>query len=530
MRAIPVPRARALVLAIVGFAAAATAGSAGAVTPSSFGTAATYAAGAGAISIVAADLDHNGSKDLAVANQTAGTITILLGNGRGSFTAAAGSPIALAIHPSAIAAADLDGDGRPELVLAGGTSSSTITLLLNDGGGAFTTYGTFATSSNPSSVTASDFNGDGTMDVAVACYEGFSVNIFLGGGSSHLTAAPSFSPGGPAATVAAPDLNGDGKRDLVSMVGDGTVSIGIGAGDGTFSFGSRAQLGSPGNGFALNVATGDFNEDGKADLASADLNRSAVDVALGDGSSLVFPGLTLPALDSAPRGIATADFNGDSHADLVVSRRGADDLVVLHGAGSGNAFGTPTTIATGTGPVSVVTADFDGNGSADLATANYDAGTVSVALNSAGGSGGGGGGSGSTEVTATVAPTLTVSAPASIAFPTLAVGQTSSPLAVPITVSSNATGGYQLGVTRTAFSAGDIPLSISSAAPASGMLLDLSGTTAIPTAGSLNVGHRTSTITAAGGDSWPTSLVLGPVPLVASGTHTSTVTFTVTGL
>ncbi|MDX6505609.1 MAG: hypothetical protein QOG06_253, partial [Gaiellaceae bacterium] len=95
MRAIPVPRARALVLAIVGFAAAATAGSAGAVTPSSFGTAATYAAGAGAISIVAADLDHNGSKDLAVANQTAGTITILLGNGRGSFTAAAGSPIAL---------------------------------------------------------------------------------------------------------------------------------------------------------------------------------------------------------------------------------------------------------------------------------------------------------------------------------------------------------------------------------------------------------------------------------------------------
>jgi hypothetical protein len=133
--------------------------------------------------------------------------------------------------------------------------------------------------------------------------------------------------------------------------------------------------------------------------------------------------------------------------------------------------------------------------------------------------------SASTCVTADVVSTITVTAPALISFGSLAVGETSAPAAAPVNVKSNA-GGYQLSVTRTAFTNGDLPLSVASAAPADpAQLLDLSGLTAIPTIGSVDIGHR-SGVTPEAGDTWPLSLTLGPVPATATGTHASIVTFT----
>jgi hypothetical protein len=134
--------------------------------------------------------------------------------------------------------------------------------------------------------------------------------------------------------------------------------------------------------------------------------------------------------------------------------------------------------------------------------------------------------SANTCVTADVVSTITVTAPALISFGSLAVGETAGPAAAPVNVKSNA-GGYQLSVTRTAFTNGDLPLSIDSAAPPAGTALDLAGLTAIPL-GPLNlaIGHRAGSITAAEGDTWPLSLTLGPVPATATGTHASIVTFT----
>ena len=129
-------------------------------------------------------------------------------------------------------------------------------------------------------------------------------------------------------------------------------------------------------------------------------------------------------------------------------------------------------------------------------------------------------------VTAEVVSTITVTAPALVAFPPLAVGGTSPLVAAPVNVKSNG-GGYQLSVTRTVFTRGDIPLSIELGASADAdQISDLAGASPIPTSGNLNIGHRTGSITPAGGDTWATSMRLGPVPPVASGTHASIVTFT----
>ncbi|HJZ62525.1 MAG TPA: hypothetical protein VKD47_10255 [Miltoncostaeaceae bacterium] len=138
-----------------------------------------------------------------------------------------------------------------------------------------------------------------------------------------------------------------------------------------------------------------------------------------------------------------------------------------------------------------------------------------------------------TNVSVTVNETLAITAStASVDFGAVAEGANpSSPASV--TVKSNHVGGYQLAVSRTAFTNGDIPLTFAPGATPSGAVADAAADTAIPTAGSLNIGHRAAganEITPSLGDAWSFNLKLGPVPFVRAGAHSSTVTFTVVGL
>jgi hypothetical protein len=138
-------------------------------------------------------------------------------------------------------------------------------------------------------------------------------------------------------------------------------------------------------------------------------------------------------------------------------------------------------------------------------------------------------------VTANVAATIIVTSPTSISFPALGAGETSSAVPVPVNVKSNDGLGYQLNVTRTAFTNGDLPLSIGSGAVTFPQVLDLPGgpigpttsNTPIPTSGpNLNIGHST-TVTSNAGDDWPFNFTLGPIPFnVPAGQHQSVVTFT----
>jgi hypothetical protein len=274
------------------------------------------------------------------------------------------------------------------------------------------------------------------------------------------------------------------------------------------------------------VAIADTDGDGLRDVISA--GGTTVDVFSSLGGNHSFK---VGAAQSAVA-VAAADLNGDGLPDAVVADENGNSVWVLQNTGGGN-LATAQQFTVGAHPLAVALADLNGDGEPDIVTANQGSDSASVLFNTtAAPAGGGSPNGGEASVTATVAPTLTVSVAPSLTIPALAVGQTSAPAGLPVTVTSNDTLGYELTVSRSAFTNGDLPLSIQDGTPSdAGMLSDLAGAAqAIPTSGALDVGHRNGTISGAGGDVWPTSVVLGPIPQTASGSHVATVTFTVTGL
>jgi hypothetical protein len=290
--------------------------------------------GAGAMALAVGDLNGDGTADLAVANHNDNTVTILLGNGDGSFTQATNSPVTVGTGPMSLAVGDLSGDGTADLVVAN-VNDSTVTILLGNGNGTFTQAANSPISvagASPTSVAMGDFNRDGIQDVAVAIAGPNDVSILLGNGDGTFTKAT----GSPVAvgetpySIAVGDLNGDGIADLVtannaSVNGNpGTVTVLLGRGDGSFAAASGSPVAVGTN--PLIVAVGDLNADGKADLAVTNEVDNTVSVLLGNGDG-TFTHTTANQTPTgfAPWSVALADFNGDGGADLAV---GNSDLLV----------------------------------------------------------------------------------------------------------------------------------------------------------------------------------------------------------
>ena len=331
-----------------------------------------------------ADFNGDGKPDLAVANANDNTVTILLGNGTGGFTAAPGSPVAVGAGPFSVAAGDFNGDGEADLVVTNSVGNSVSILLGNASGGFAPAPGSpVAVGTTPSSAAVADLNGDGKADLAVANSDGNSVSVLLGNGTGGFTAAPGspLTVGTYPFSVVAGDFNGDGKTDLAMVNARGnSVSILLGNGTGGFT----AAPGSPitvGN-FPSSATTGDFNGDGKADLAVADFNGSNVSVLLGNGDGTFTAAAGSPvAVGTNPYSIKTADFNGDGKADLATANFADNTLSVLLGNGSGGFTAVPgSPVAVGAGPDSLTAADVNGDARPDLIVSNSTDNTVSVLL------------------------------------------------------------------------------------------------------------------------------------------------------
>ncbi len=183
-----------------------------------------------------------------------------------------------------------------------------------------------------------------------------------------------FDAGNFAASVAVGDFNGDGKQDLaVANAGANNVSIFLGDGFGHFS--ATTSVGA-GDG-AWSVAVGDFNGDGKQDLAVADRASGKVSILLGNGDG-AFSFVADYTIGTYPFSVVVGDFNGDGNQDLAVGDRGSNDVAILLGDGAGN-FSVSGNVPADN-PLAVAVGDFNNDGNQDLAIASRNTNSVSILL------------------------------------------------------------------------------------------------------------------------------------------------------
>ncbi len=350
-------------------------------------------------SVATGDFNGDGYPDVVVANTYCYSInnpcvSVLLNRGDGTFQPAVDYPTAGGGNPWSVAVADVNGDGKPDIVVAN-SSNGTVGVLLGKGDGTFhpvVTYSSGGTS--PEYVAVADVNGDGKLDLLVAnwcasadCGTDGVVGVLLGNGDGTFQPTQTYDSGAPGATwVVVADVNGDGKPDVVVVNNnDGPTFIGIllGNGDGTFQTAATFNLGEPGYGMVV----ADVNGDGKPDLIVSGY------VMFGNGDGTFQPPVQVDRYDPA-FSVAVVDVNGDGKPDLVWAGgyEGQLGIVGVQLRNGDGTFQTPVNYDSGGyQPRGVAVADVNGDGKPDLVVVNYCAtsvfpcpvdGTLGVLVNS----------------------------------------------------------------------------------------------------------------------------------------------------
>jgi hypothetical protein len=341
-----------------------------------FKTHVDYSAGTGPTAIAVGDLNGDGKLDLVVADGGGDNISILLGNGDGTFGAA--THYSTGKTPNSVAIGDLNADGIPDLVVAdeGGTS---VSVLIGLGEGSFKAQVKYTVGTNPISVTLGDFNADGFLDIAAANYGSNNASILLNNHDGTFGSATNYSVGLSPYQVAAADLNRDGTLDLAVVAFDDTISVLLGNGNGSFktavSYSTR-QNGSDG------LAVADFNRDGIPDLLSSDFYSNTATLLLGNGDG-TFQSAYSYAIGNKPNAVAVADLNGDGSPDVIsannlspssINNTNGNITVVLgNGDGTlraGRAYLTGDQTH-GNNAAALVSADFNRDGIPDIVTSNF---------------------------------------------------------------------------------------------------------------------------------------------------------------
>ncbi len=295
--------------------------------------------------------------DLVVTNiGTSDNMSILLGNGDGSFGAPTTFPVGFA--PNDVAVGDFNGDTKLDLATAN-TGTNDISILLGTGTGSFGTATNFPSgSSAPEVIVVGDFNGDTKLDLVVINQIG-NLSILLGTGTGSFGTATNFNAGTRPSDVAVADFNGDTKLDLV-VSNRNSDNVSILLGDGAGSFGAPTNFNLLGGTSPMGVAVGDFNGDTKLDLAVANDGSNSVSILLGDGAGSFGTATNFPV--GKPSSVAVGDFNRDLNLDLAIAKCGADSVSILLGDGAGS-FGLSGSniFLVGDCPIGVTVGNFDGS-------------------------------------------------------------------------------------------------------------------------------------------------------------------------
>ena len=345
-------------------------------------------AGAGPTALATGDFDGDGRPDMAVVDGDSNQVTILLGSGDGAFRTAQTVPVGQA--PIGIVAGDFNGDGVTDLAVAdyGLTGPGDVTILLGNGDGTFRALAPIAAGVNPRNLVSADFNGDGVPDLAVSDAGSDAVSILLGRGDGTFATPVSVPVGADPRGLVAGDFDGDGHLDLaVADFGSNAVTILHGLGDGGFVVGATVAVGL----HPYGLAAGDFEGDGHLDLAvtesgysdldpdpSAETGGNAVTILHGTGNgSFRIAGAYAAGL--RPTDVLAGDFNGDGRPDLAVANALSSTVSILINEGAG-VFGVGETLAVGAVPVGLASTDLDGDGHADLAVAVEEPSQLAVRL------------------------------------------------------------------------------------------------------------------------------------------------------
>jgi hypothetical protein len=365
-----------------------------------------FDSGGGPSDVAATDINGDGKLDLIVANSNGRSVSVLLNTsvpGSMIVTFDTRAPFDTGDSPTSLATGDLNGDGRPDLIVANSVDSS-VSVLLNTTEPesrvpSFAPQQTFETGSYPFAITAADVNGDDRTDIVVANYMDNTLSVLVnltapGAMTPRLAAQKVFSTGVNPFSATTADVNADGLADLVTanLYGDSVSVLVNSSRSGTMELGFGPQQSFPSGVGSDHVASADFNGDGLPDLVVANYNDHTASVLL----NATLAGADLPAF--APRqvlaaghhpyAVIAADVSLDGSPDIIVANDLDSTLSVLVNRTSAGAtaldFAEQEQFGTGSFPAAVTAADVNGDGDLDLVSANYVGGTASVLLNAAG--------------------------------------------------------------------------------------------------------------------------------------------------
>ena len=331
-----------------------------------------------------ADFNGDGRLDLAVANTSDNTVSIILAKPDGTYDSKV--DYAVGNTPLQLVAGDFNSDGKMDLVVVNSVGN-TVSVLLGVGDGTMQGQVTYPTGVMPAAITAADFNGDKKTDLAITNQTDGTVSILFGNGDGTFTGqSPALAVGPTPFAIASGDMSGDGKPDLLVLSGSinsaATLSLFRNNGNGTFAAGSTLLTGALGS-----MAVGEINHDSNLDIAVTEYNTELVDILLGNGNgtfqkqSFVAGGFST----GSPLAITLGDFNHDGNTDLAVPTFSFVGIYLGKGDGT---FQSPLGcgIPTSAYPRKLAVGDFNNDGLTDLAAVIQDLDEAVILLGNGDGS------------------------------------------------------------------------------------------------------------------------------------------------
>ncbi|CAF1085715.1 unnamed protein product [Adineta ricciae] len=338
----------------------------------------TFPTNSGPYSLATGDLNHDGHSDIVVANYYAFTISIHFGNGDGSFTDYITYSTESESYPVDITLNDLNNDSNLDIIVVN-YNQNNVGIFYGYGNGSVANQITISTGSQsyPNAARVGDFNNDKKLDIVTVNHGTYTISILLNYGNNSFSNPTTYNTQNEPISLAIGDFNNDNNSDIVvANLNSDSVSVYLGKGDGTFN--EQRIFSTTENTLPIFVTVGDFNNDNKLDIITANYNRRTTALLLGNNDgTFQDPSLKWVGDTSQPTCLFVADFNNDSYLDVAVANYIGNNVLILIGL-NGSFTGDSVYSTDASGPYYILADDFNEDGRLDLVTANPADDTIGI--------------------------------------------------------------------------------------------------------------------------------------------------------